>query len=50
MLRAKQIGLTMMELDNLEEGIVLDLLVESGNDLCSDEYAQVATQADMNDF
>jgi len=50
LLRAKQIGLSLWELDQMEEGQVMDLLIESGNDLCEDEYAEVATQEDFRRF
>ena len=46
-LRAKQMGLTLSELD---EGTVMDMLIESGNDLCDDDYRQVATQEDFDSF
>ena len=38
MLRAKQMGLSIAELDEMEEGLVMDMVIESGNDACSDEY------------
>lgn len=40
-------GLTLSELD---EGTVMDMLIESGNDLCDDDYMQVATQEDFDSF
>ena len=40
-------GLTLSELD---EGTVMDMLIESGNDLCDDDYRQVATQEDFDLF
>ena len=43
-------GLTLSELDELEEGTVMDMIIESGNDLCDDEYRQVATQSDYDSF
>lgn len=42
MLRAKQMGLSIAELDELEEGAVLDMMIESGNDMC--DYDTVADQ------
>lgn len=45
--RAKQMGLTLSELD---EGTVMDMIIESENDLCDDEYRQVATQQDFDSF
>ena len=50
MLRAKQMGLSIAELDQMEEGMVIDMIIESGNDLCDDEYRQVATQSDFDSF
>lgn len=50
MLRAKQLGFSLEELDNVEEGLVMDMIIESGNDLCDDEYRQVATQSDYDAF
>ena len=41
-------GLTLGELDQLDEGAVMDMIIESGNDLCEEEYRQVATQADFD--
>ena len=40
-------GLTLSELDELDEGTVMDMIIESGNDLCDDECRQVATQQDI---
>jgi hypothetical protein len=50
MLRAKQLGLTLSELDEMEEGAVMDMIIESANDLHDDEYSQVATQNDFDAF
>ena len=50
MLRAKQLGFSLAELDSVEEGLVMDMIIESGNDLCDDEYRQVATQSDFDSF
>lgn len=50
MLRAKQLGFSLEELDNVEEGLVMDMIIESGNDLCDDEYRQVATQQDFDSY
>jgi len=47
-LRALQIGLRLSDLDELTEGQVLDILIESGND--SAEYGYEATQEDMDAF
>lgn len=43
-------GLTLSELDELDEGVVMDMIIESGNDFCDDEYRQVATQEDFDSF
>ena len=47
-LRAKQLGLTLNELDELDEGFVLDLIIESGND--NETYQRVASQSDFDNF
>ena len=47
-LRSKQIGLSMNELEEMDIGFVMDLFIESGNDHC--EYKQKATQADFDKF
>ncbi len=48
LLRAIQVGLTISDLDDLEFGQVIDLIVESGND--HEQYAEVATQDDFDAF
>ena len=50
LLRAKQLGFTMVELEELEEGQVLDCVIESANDQESDSYCQIATQEDFDKF
>lgn len=47
-LRAYQIGLTLSDLDQMDYGFVLDMIIESGND--SEEYQTIATQEDMDKF
>lgn len=47
-LRALQVGLRLSDLDELEEGQVTDMIIESGND--SAEYPLQATQEDMDAF
>jgi hypothetical protein len=47
-LRAKQIGLTLQELEDLTVGFVIDLMVEGNNDSC--EYKTLASQDDFNNF
>lgn len=48
LLRAKQIGLTLEELDQLSMGMVLDLFVERHND--DYDYKELATQSDFDGF
>lgn len=48
LLRAIQVGLSMNDLDNLDYGDVIDIIIESGND--HEEYAEVATQEDFDAF
>lgn len=45
-LRAKQIGLTLDEMEELEIGFIFDLMIESGNDY--EKYPEKATQSDIN--
>lgn len=47
-LRAYQIGLTLSDLDQMDYGFVLDMIIESGND--SFDYQELATQEDMDKF
>ena len=46
LLRCKQIGFTLNELDELSTGQIFDCFTESGNDNC--DYARVATQEDYD--
>ena len=48
MLRAVQLGLTLLDLDSLERGEVMDMIIEAENDNCEDK--QLATQEDMDRF
>lgn len=48
LLRAVQLGLSMMDLENLEEGIIVDMMTESANDTA--EYKELASQEDMDRF
>lgn len=50
LLRAKQLGLSLAELDQMEEGMVVDMIIEAGNDLHEDDYRQIATQEDFDNF
>jgi hypothetical protein len=50
MLRAKQIGLSLAEMEELDEGIIFDMIIESANDNESDSYHELATQADFDKF
>lgn len=43
-------GLTLSELEELDEGTVKDMIIESGNYLCNKECRQVATQEDFDSF
>lgn len=43
-------GLSLAELEELEEGVVYDMIVESANDEASDSYHEMATQADFDKF
>ena len=47
-LRAKQLGLLLEELDELDEGFVLDLIIESAND--HESYRKVAGQDEFDNF
>lgn len=38
------------ELDQLDEGMVLDMITESMNDSVAEEYQELATQADFDRF
>lgn len=49
MVRAKQMGLTLVEMDELEEGFIMDMIIESGNDNY-DGYRELATQKDFDSF
>lgn len=48
MLRCKEIGLSVMELEELEFGLVGDMMVEKGND--DYEWPQKASQDDFDRF
>lgn len=48
MVRAKQLGLSLFEMDELEEGMIIDMIIESGNDQC--EYREIASQEDFDKF
>lgn len=48
MLRALQSGLNVTDLDTLEYGQVMDIVIEAGND--TENYNQLATQADYDNF
>lgn len=43
-------GLSIAELDQMEEGAMMDMIIESGNDACSEEYCTVADQHMMDAF
>ena len=46
--RAKELGLTLGELDTLDYGIVVDMMIEKQND--SEKWHQLATQEDFDNF
>lgn len=48
MVRAKQMGLSLSEMDELEEGFITDMIIENGND--NFEYKELATQSDFDSF
>lgn len=48
MLRCLQIGLRVEDLDLIDEGLAIDMMIESGND--DVEYDYVATQDDFDKF
>ena len=48
LLRCKQLSLTIEEMDQLEYGLVLDMMIESGNDTV--KYPKKATQAQFREF
>lgn len=43
-------GLTLAEMDELEEGMIIDMITESGNDNAAEEYRELATQDDFDTF
>lgn len=47
-LRAKQIGLSLSEMEELEEGFITDMIIESNNDHC--DYKELASQEDFDKF
>lgn len=48
LLRCKQAGFTISELDELSTGQIFDVFIERGNDEC--KYDPVATQEDFDRF
>lgn len=48
MLRCKELGLTLDELEQIEYGLVLDMMIEKSND--EYKYPYKATQKDFNKF
>lgn len=48
LLRAFQMGLTINDLEQLEEGVVFDMMAENHND--GQNYRSLATQADFDRF
>ncbi len=43
-------GLSLDEMDQLDEGMILDMIAESINDMHNDEYQELATQEDFDNF
>ncbi len=43
-------GLSLEEMEELEEGMILDMITESINDSMADEYQELATQEDFDNF
>lgn len=52
LLRCCQLGLSMSDLDELDMGMIYDMLIEQANDQAEDAYDTVreATQADYDNF
>jgi len=48
LLRCKELGLTVFELEEIEFGLVMDMLTEQGND--QHKYPYKATQKDFDRF
>ena len=48
LLRCTELGLSMQDLDDLDVGMVLDMLTEKSND--SYDYKTIATQKDFDNF
>ena len=48
MLRCKELGLSVTDLENMDFGLVADMLVEKGND--EHKYPYKATQEDFDKF
>lgn len=43
-------GLSIDEMEQLEEGMILDMITEESNDEESDSYNELATQDDFDRF
>ena len=50
MLRAKQLGFSIQELEEVDEGLIIDMSIEAANDHESKSYARIAGQADFDSF
>lgn len=48
MLRCKELGLSVDELENIEFGLVVDMMIERGND--DYQYPYKASQKDFDKF
>ena len=47
-LRAVQLGLTLEELNELEQGFIIDMMIEASND--NEKYSTMASQSDFDAF
>ena len=50
LLRCLEVGISIRELDLLSIGCVMDIWTEKANDGAADEYAELASQQDMDLF
>lgn len=48
LLRCFQLGLNVYDLDRLDIGLIMDVMIESGND--AEKYDYIATQEDFDRF
>lgn len=50
LLRCIQLGISIRDLDLLTVGLIMDMYTESAIDRDADDFAQLATQSDMDRF